>query len=73
MCERIAARLAAAQPDTYTGWKGENVTTALKPFGIKAGQVWGQTDTGEGKNRRGIDRADITTAITRRDQNKAAA
>ncbi|MER5610759.1 cell division protein FtsK [Streptomyces sp. NPDC002215] len=72
-CERIAARLAAAQPDTYTGWKGENVTTALKPHGIKAGQVWGQTDTGEGKNRRGIDRADITAAITRRDQNKAAA
>ncbi|MFD7527783.1 cell division protein FtsK [Streptomyces sp. NPDC059849] len=72
-CERIAARLAAAQPDTYTGWKGENVTTALKPHGIKAGQVWGQTDDGEGKNRRGIDRADITAAITHRDQNKAAA
>ncbi|MFF2957912.1 cell division protein FtsK [Streptomyces sp. NPDC057963] len=72
-CERIATRLADAHPDTYTGWKGENVTTALKPFGIKAGQVWGQTDAGEGKNRRGIDRTDIVAAITRRDQNKAAA
>ncbi|WP_424861608.1 cell division protein FtsK [Streptomyces sp. MMS24-I29] len=72
-CERIAARLADAHPDTYTGWKGENVTTALKPHGVKAGQVWGQTDDGAGKNRRGIDRADITAAITRRDQNKAAA
>ncbi|MFF3300813.1 cell division protein FtsK [Streptomyces sp. NPDC002908] len=72
-CERIAARLAAAQPDVYGGWKGENVTAALKPHGIKAGQVWGQTDAGEGKNRRGIDRSDITTAITCRNQNKAAA
>lgn len=72
-CERIAARLADAHPDTYAGWKGENVTTALKPHGVKAGQVWGQTDDGAGKNRRGIDRADIAAAITRRDQNKAAA
>ncbi|KQX36547.1 cell division protein FtsK, partial [Streptomyces sp. Root1295] len=58
-CERIASRLTAAQPDVYSGWKGENVTAALKPHGIKTGQVWGQTDTGEGKNRRGIDRTDI--------------
>ncbi|PWS51710.1 cell division protein FtsK [Streptomyces sp. FT05W] len=72
-CERIAARLAAAQPDVYGGWKGENVTAGLKPHGIKAGQVWGQTDAGEGKNRRGIDRDGITAAITRRNQNKAAA
>ncbi|MFJ2179314.1 cell division protein FtsK [Streptomyces anulatus] len=72
-CERIAARLATAIPDVYGGWKGENVTAALKPHGIKAGQVWGQTDTGEGKNRRGIDRTDITAAVTRRNQNKAAA
>ncbi|MER8159553.1 cell division protein FtsK [Streptomyces sp. NPDC094472] len=72
-CERIAARLAALRPETYTGWKGESVTAALKPWGIKPGQVWGQTDEGEGKNRRGIDRADITAAITRRDADRAAA
>ncbi|KRA36645.1 cell division protein FtsK [Streptomyces sp. Root63] len=72
-CERIASRLTAAQPDVYSGWKGENVTAALKPHGIKTGQVWGQTDTGEGKNRRGIDRTDITAAVTRRSQNKVAA
>ncbi|OEU99268.1 cell division protein FtsK [Streptomyces qinglanensis] len=72
-CERIAARLAAHQPETYTGWTGENVTTALKPWGIKTGQVWGQTDEGEGRNRRGIKRADITAAITRRDADRAAA
>ncbi|WP_405563449.1 cell division protein FtsK [Streptomyces sp. NBC_01180] len=72
-CERIATRLTALRPDTYEAWKGENVTAALKPWGIKPGQVWGQTDAGEGKNRRGIDRADITAAITRRDADRAAA
>ena len=44
----------------------ENVTAALKPWGIKTGQVWGQTDEGEGKNRRGIERADVVAAIARR-------
>ncbi|GGR96545.1 cell division protein FtsK [Streptomyces nojiriensis] len=72
-CERIAARLTGLRPDAYAGWKGENVTAALKPWGIKPGQVWGQTDEGEGKNRRGIKRADITAAITRRDADRAAA
>ncbi|MEU5534476.1 cell division protein FtsK [Streptomyces sp. NPDC020362] len=72
-CERIAARLAVARPDTYAGWQGENVTAALKPWGIKPGQVWGTTDDGEGANRRGIKRADITAAITRRNADRAAA
>ncbi|MFG2861227.1 cell division protein FtsK [Streptomyces sioyaensis] len=72
-CERIATRLVALRPEMYEGWKGENVTAALKPWGIKPGQVWGQTDDGDGKNRRGIDRADITAAITRRDADRAAA
>jgi S-DNA-T family DNA segregation ATPase FtsK/SpoIIIE len=72
-CERIAARLAAHTPETYAGWEGENVTAALKPWGIKPGQVWGQTDTGEGANRRGIKRDHITAAITRRNADRAAA
>ncbi len=72
-CERIATRLEALRPDVYTGWKGETVTAALKPWGIKPGQVWGTTDDGEGKNRRGIERVDITAAITRRDADRAAA
>ncbi|WP_404958055.1 FtsK/SpoIIIE domain-containing protein [Streptomyces sp. 147326] len=72
-CERIAARLTGLRPDAYAGWKGENVTAALKPWGIKPGQVWGQDDEGEGKNRRGIKRADITAAITRRDADRVAA
>ncbi|MFD7968593.1 cell division protein FtsK [Streptomyces clavifer] len=71
-CERIAARLAELRPDVYAGWKAENVTTALKPWGVKTDQVWGQTDEGEGKNRRGIKRADLAAAITRRDADRAA-
>ncbi len=72
-CERIAIRLTMLRPDTYAGWKGENVTAALKPYGIKPGQVWGQTDDGKGANRRGIDRTDITDAVTRRNADRAAA
>ncbi|MEU0371186.1 cell division protein FtsK [Streptomyces sp. NPDC006283] len=72
-CERIAARLTAHTPETYAGWEGENVTAALKPWGIKPGQIWGQTDTGEGANRRGIKRADVAAAITRRNADRSAA
>ncbi|MFF7521300.1 cell division protein FtsK [Streptomyces pseudovenezuelae] len=72
-CERIAARLAEHRPDVYGEWKGENVTAALKPWGVNTGQVWGQTDEGEGANRRGIKRADLVAAITRRDADRAAA
>ncbi|MGW5336803.1 cell division protein FtsK [Streptomyces bauhiniae] len=71
--ERVAARLAELRPDVYEGWEGENVTAALKPWGVKTAQVWGTTDDGEGKNRRGIDRADVAAAAARRAADKAAA
>lgn len=69
-CERVAARLASLRPDTYDGWTAANVTAALKPHGISTGQVWGTTDDGEGANRRGITRADITTAVTARKRDR---
>jgi S-DNA-T family DNA segregation ATPase FtsK/SpoIIIE len=72
-CERLAVRLGELRPDVYGEWRGENVTAALKPWGIKTGQVWGQTDEGEGKNRRGIERADVVAAIARRDADRTAA
>jgi S-DNA-T family DNA segregation ATPase FtsK/SpoIIIE len=71
--ERIAARLAELRPDVYGGWKAENVTAALKPWGDQSDQVWGTTDEGEGKNRRGIKRADVAAAVTRRDADRVAA
>ncbi len=72
-CERIAARLAELRPDVYGEWKGESVTAALKPWGIKTDQVWGTDDDGTGRNRRGVARADILAAITRRDADRRAA
>lgn len=71
--ERIAARLAELRPEVYGGWKGENVTSALKPHGIKTTGVAGTTDDGERTTRRGIARDDLTAAIAQRDENRGAA
>jgi S-DNA-T family DNA segregation ATPase FtsK/SpoIIIE len=71
--ERIADRLAPLQPDMYGGWDGAMVTAALKPWGVPVGQVWGTTDDGQGANRRGIKRADVAAAKTRRDADRKAA
>jgi S-DNA-T family DNA segregation ATPase FtsK/SpoIIIE len=71
--ERIAARLAELRPEVYGGWKGENVTSALKPHGIKTTGVAGTTDDGERTTRRGIVRDDLTVAIAERDENRGAA
>ncbi|MER5464091.1 cell division protein FtsK [Streptomyces sp. NPDC002668] len=71
--ERIAARLAELRPEVYGGWKGENVTSALKPHGIKTLGVAGMTDEGDRTTRRGIVRADLTKAIAERDENRGAA
>lgn len=72
-CERLADRLGQLRPDVYGEWKGENVTVAVKPWNIRPEQVWGTTDDGEGKNRRGIKRADVVAAITRREADRLAA
>lgn len=71
--ERIAARLAELRPEVYGGWKGENVTSALKPHGIKTVGVAGTTDDGERTTRRGIVRDDLTKAIAERDESRGAA
>lgn len=71
--EHLAEHLAELRPDVYEGWTAENVTAALKPWSVKTGQVWGYTDEGEGKNRRGIKRADVVAAIARRNADRAAA
>ncbi|MFC4588627.1 cell division protein FtsK [Sphaerisporangium corydalis] len=73
--EIVVARLAELRPEVYGPWmeleadaRAAQLTTALKPHGIKTGQVWGTPETGgKGANRRGITRDDITTAITQRD------
>lgn len=71
--ERIAARLAELRPEVYGGWKGENVTAGVKPYGIKTRDVAGATDDGTRTTRRGIVREDVTKAIAERDEKRDAA
>jgi S-DNA-T family DNA segregation ATPase FtsK/SpoIIIE len=71
--ERIAARLAELRPEVYGGWKGENVTSALKPHGIRTRDVAGTTDDGTRTTRRGIVRADLLKAIAERNEKPGAA
>ncbi|MEU4092998.1 cell division protein FtsK [Streptomyces sp. NPDC026673] len=71
--ERIATRLTELRPEVYAGWKGENVTSALKPHGIRTRDVAGTTDDGTRTTRRGIVRADLTKAIAERNGNPGAA
>jgi S-DNA-T family DNA segregation ATPase FtsK/SpoIIIE len=61
--ETIVARLAELRPDVYRGWEPEQLTAALKPYGITNTQVWG-TDpaSGKGANRRGITRQAVADA-----------
>ncbi|MCF6525671.1 cell division protein FtsK [Streptomyces sp. JJ36] len=71
--ETVVGRLAELRPEVYREWTGEQLTAALKPYGVKTGQVWGTTEDGKGANRRGIKRADITKAVAERDGNSDAA
>ncbi|MFC5664107.1 cell division protein FtsK [Kitasatospora misakiensis] len=77
--ETIVARLAELRPDAYGPWAGlegrakaDQIATALKPYGITTGQVWGTTDAGKGANRRGVDRTEILKAVTERDKKRDA-
>lgn len=65
----IVKRLAALRPDVYAGFTADQLREALKVHDIKTGQVWGNDpDTGEGGNRKGITRAHVLDALTKRDR-----
>jgi DNA segregation ATPase FtsK/SpoIIIE, S-DNA-T family len=69
--QTVVARLAELRPEAYGGWEAEQLTAALKPYGITTGQVWGSDPaTGEGANRRGIDRRAVADALTERDRRR---
>jgi S-DNA-T family DNA segregation ATPase FtsK/SpoIIIE len=69
--ETVLDRLTGLRPDLYAGMTREQLTAALKPWGVSTGQVWGtDPDTGRGANRRGIDRQHILDAITHRDRDQ---
>jgi S-DNA-T family DNA segregation ATPase FtsK/SpoIIIE len=65
--EVIVSRLAALRPDQYGKWTPANLATALKPVGVKPGQVWGtDPETGKAGNRNGYTRDALTTAKNNR-------
>jgi DNA segregation ATPase FtsK/SpoIIIE, S-DNA-T family len=72
--ETVIARLADLRPSVYTGWEPEQLTLALKPYGVTVAQVWG-TDptTGKGANRRGLTRTHVAAAVAKRDGRPQAA
>ncbi|MFF2144462.1 cell division protein FtsK [Kitasatospora sp. NPDC058190] len=70
--ETVVARLAELRSEVYAGWAPDQLTAALKPHGISTGQVWGTAEDGKGANRRGITRAHIVAAATKRDQKRDA-
>jgi S-DNA-T family DNA segregation ATPase FtsK/SpoIIIE len=78
--ETVVTRLAQLRPEVYGPWaeleadaRAAQLTNALKPYGVRTGQVWGSTEDGRGANRRGITRDDIIKAITDRNQNPGPA
>lgn len=71
--EAIVSRLADLRPEVYGGWTPEQLTSGLKPHGIRTVQVWGFTDDNKGANRRGVKRADVVAAIAERDGKAEAA
>ncbi|MET9340290.1 cell division protein FtsK [Nonomuraea sp. NPDC003804] len=78
--EIVVDRLADLRSDVYGPWaaleggaRTAQLTTALKPYGIKTMQVWGTPEGGgKGANRIGIARDDIANAITQRDRGAAS-
>ncbi|MCV2461977.1 cell division protein FtsK [Streptomyces sp. ICN988] len=69
--ETVVARLAELREDVYAGWDPEQLSAALKPYGVSTIQV-GRRVKGKVVNRRGIDRSHITTAIAERDGKRDA-
>ncbi|WBB81288.1 FtsK/SpoIIIE domain-containing protein [Micromonospora sp. WMMD882] len=69
--EILTERLADLRPDVYGDLTRDQLTAALKPYGITTGQVWG-TDptTGRGANRRGIDRTHVADTVAERNRQR---
>lgn len=65
--ETLCARLAELRPEVYSGWQSEQLTSALKPLGVKVRDLSRRRD-GRQRVRRGIRLADLTGAIAERDR-----
>ncbi|MDT0265563.1 cell division protein FtsK [Streptomyces sp. DSM 44915] len=69
--ETALERLAELRPATYRDWPPEQLTAAVKPFGISTVQVGRRID-GKVVNRRGLERARLEAALAQRDERRAA-
>ncbi|MFF4277427.1 cell division protein FtsK [Streptomyces kronopolitis] len=69
--ETVVARLAELRPEVYGEWAAEQLTAALKPYGIATVQI-GRRIKDKVVNRRGIERAHITAAVAERDGKRDA-
>lgn len=67
--EALCSRLTELRPDTYAGWKSEQLTSALKPLGLRVGDIGRRID-GKPVTRRGIRFDDLTEAIAERNHRK---
>jgi S-DNA-T family DNA segregation ATPase FtsK/SpoIIIE len=70
--ETLIELLGELRPDVYAGWTGDQLTAALKPHKIDVRQV-GRRVEGKTINRRGPNRTDLLTAVTKRHQAKPTA
>ncbi|AXK35887.1 cell division protein FtsK [Streptomyces armeniacus] len=75
--EVIVDRLAERKPETYGAWaelegraKADQLSTALKPYGIRTEQIGRRID-GKTVTRRGIVRDHVHAALTERNRNRA--
>ncbi|MFE3451579.1 cell division protein FtsK [Nonomuraea sp. NPDC059194] len=65
--EALCSRLAELRPDVYTGWQSEQLTSALKPYGLAVGAIGRRID-GKAVTRRGIRLDDLTDVIAERNR-----
>ncbi|MEU1385809.1 MULTISPECIES: cell division protein FtsK [unclassified Nonomuraea] len=68
---QLCERLTALRSEVYGGWQSEQLTSALKPLGVKVGPIGRRID-GKKHTRRGIYRAELAQAIAGRNQNRPA-
>ncbi|WP_245627600.1 FtsK/SpoIIIE domain-containing protein [Actinomadura oligospora] len=68
--QTIVDRLAELRPVTYGAWadldgkgKATQLSNSLKPHGIATPQVWGQDETGKGRNLKGVHREHVLNAL----------
>jgi len=70
--QTLVDRLAELRPSLYGAWaalaptaKAQQLAAALKPYGISTPQVWGQDETGKGRNLKGVVRDHVREALDR--------